>query len=364
MSMIPSSYESPHQVLLLAGDGIGPEITEIARRVAEAAQPQRPIEWREGLLGGAALDACGDPFPAETRQSCSEVDAVFLGAVGGPQWDDPRAERRPEQGLLALRAELAVFANIRPIRVHPLAAALSPLKPEVAEGADLYFVRELTGGIYFGAKRREGDRAIDECVYTVAEVERVTRVAAQAAGTRRGKVTSIDKANVLETSRLWRETVSRVMAEEFPQLELEHLLVDAAAMHLLTRPRDFDVLLCSNLIGDILTDEASVLAGSLGVLPSASRGSGTVALYEPIHGSAPTLVGTDSANPVGAILSMAWLLRDSLNEAAAADRMEAAIDRAWGAGYLTQDLAGPNGPSVGAQEFTAQVLEGLAVSVV
>jgi 3-isopropylmalate dehydrogenase len=363
MSMIPTPYDRAHQVLLLPGDGIGPEITEVARRVADAAQTRQPIEWRVGLLGGAALDACGDPFPRATRQSCSEVDAVFLGAVGGPQWDDPKAEKRPEQGLLALRAELGVFANLRPIRVHPLAAALSPLRPEITQGVDLYFVRELTGGIYFGAKRREADRAVDECVYTVAEVERVTRVAAKAALSRRGRVTSIDKANVLETSRLWRETVSRVMAEEYPQIELEHLLVDAAAMHLLTRPRDFDVLLCGNLIGDILTDEASVLAGSLGVLPSASRGSGPVALYEPIHGSAPSLVGTDSANPVGAILSMAWLLRDSLNEVGAADRIEAAIDRAWRAGSLTPDLAGPDGPSVGTQEFTAQVLEMLAVSV-
>lgn len=361
--MTSSPYDRPHQVLLLPGDGIGPEITEVAQRIAEAAQTRRPIEWRTGLLGGAALDACGEPFPAATKQSCSEVDAVFLGAVGGPKWDDPRAARRPEQGLLALRAELGVFANIRPIRVHPLAAALSPLKPEIAAGADLYFVRELTGGIYFGAKRREADRAVDECVYTVAEVERVTRVAAQAAGIRRGKVTSIDKANVLETSRLWRETVSRVMATEYPQLELEHLLVDAAAMHLLTRPRDFDVLLCSNLIGDILTDEASVLAGSLGVLPSASRGSGSLALYEPIHGSAPSLVGIDSANPVGAILSMAWLLRDSLNEGAAADRIEAAIEQAWSAGYLTPDLAGPGGRAVGTQKFASQVLAGLSVSV-
>lgn len=362
MSATTTSEPSPHQVLLLPGDGIGPEITSIARRVADAAQTKRSIAWREGLIGGAALDACDDPFPSETQAACRQVDAVFLGAVGGPKWDDPRAARRPEQGLLALRAALGVFANIRPIRVHPLAAGLSPLKPEIAQGADLYFVRELTGGIYFGAKRREADRAVDECVYSVTEVERVTRVAARAAMARRGKVTSIDKANVLETSRLWRETVSRVMVTEYPQLELEHLLVDAAAMHLLTRPRDFDVLLCSNLIGDILTDEASVLAGSLGVLPSASRGSGTVALYEPIHGSAPTLVGTDTANPVGAILSMAWLLRDSLGEGAAADRIEAAIEAAWSAGNLTPDLAGIADGAVGTQEFAAQVCARLARS--
>jgi 3-isopropylmalate dehydrogenase len=268
------------QLAVLPGDGIGPEVTAEAlrclRRVAELFGHE--LEVTELPFGGAAIDAHGDPLPEQTLRACLASDAVFLGAVGGPKWSDPGAPLRPEQGLLRLRQSLGAFANLRPVKVHPALADASTLKPEVIQGVDLVFVRELTGGIYFGDRRRDAERATDVCTYTVGEVERITRVAARLAQTRRRRLTSIDKANVLETSRLWREVSTRVVAAEFPDVTLEHMLVDSAAMHLMRRPRDFDVLVTENLFGDILTDEAAMLAGSLGLLPSASLGEGRLGI--------------------------------------------------------------------------------------
>ena len=336
-------------VALLPGDGIGPEVVAEGVRVLRAVAEMRGlvIEMREGLIGGCAIDACGTPLPAETLELCRSADAVLLGAVGGPRWDNPDARVRPEQGLLGLRRELGVYANLRPVSVHPLLAAASPLRAEGLEGVDFVFVRELTGGIYFGDKRREkvegGERAVDVCVYTTPEIERVTRVAAELARSRRRKLTSVDKANVLETSRLWRSTVTRVVRDEFPEVELDHLLVDACAMQLLRNPRGFDVVVTENMFGDILTDEASMLAGSLGVLPSASlgdAGAGTrPGLYEPIHGSAPDIAGRGIANPVGTILSVALMLRHSFGMEAEARAVEGAVFGAIEDGWVTPDIA-------------------------
>ena len=340
-------------IIVLPGDGIGPEVVAQALRAldAVAARWGHHFVVREALIGGAAIDAAADPLPSDTVRLCQAADAVLLGAVGGPRWDDPTAALRPEQGLLGIRRELGLFANLRPVRAHPALAAASPLRPEVTTGVDLVVVRELTGGLYFGEKRcvpapdGSGELATDVCTYSTHEIERVVRVAAALALARRGRLTSIDKANVLETSRLWRRTVERVVREEFPRLRLEHLLVDAAAMHLLRRPTDFDVLVTENLFGDILTDEASMLAGSIGVLPSASLGrtrpatGRTPGLFEPIHGSAPELAGRGSANPIGAILSVALLLRHSLGLGAEAVALEAAVDATLRAGRVTADIA-------------------------
>ncbi len=339
--------------MVLPGDGIGPEVVAQARRVldAVAAGWGHHLTVREALIGGAAIDAVGSPLPPETVRLCRAADAVLLGAVGGPKWDDPAAALRPEQGLLGIRRELALFANLRPVRAHPALVAASPLRPERLAGVDFVVVRELTGGIYFGEKRctiapdGSGEVATDVCSYSTHEIERVARVAAALALARRGRLTSIDKANVLETSRLWRRTVERVVHEEFPGLALEHLLVDAAAMHLLRRPADFDVLVTENMFGDILTDEAAMLAGSIGVLPSASLGrpkpaTGRAAgLFEPIHGSAPELAGRGVANPIGAILSVALLLRHSLGLEAEALTVEAAVDATLRSGPMTADAA-------------------------
>jgi 3-isopropylmalate dehydrogenase len=327
-------------IALLPGDGIGPEVVAEAEHLLHAVAERfgHRFTLERGLIGGAAIDACGDPLPAATVALCLRADAVLLGAVGGPQWSDPNAPVRPEQGLLRLRAELGVFANLRPVKPHPAAARHSPLKPRLLSGVDLLFVRELTGGSYFGAKHRDADAAIDECRYTVTEIERCARVAARLARTRSGRLTHVDKANVLETSRLWRATVARVMREEFPEIELEHVLVDAMAMHLLTRPRAFDVILTENLFGDILTDEASVLAGSMGLLPSASLGEGRRGLFEPIHGSAPDIAGRGIANPYATLLSVALLLRHSLGLAVEARAVEAAVAQALDDGVLTGDL--------------------------
>ena len=327
-------------IALLPGDGIGPEVCAEAVRVLEAVGEAFGHRFRieEGLIGGAAIDAHGDPLPAATVALCERADAVLLGAVGGPKWSDPNVPVRPEQGLLRLRATLGVYANLRPVKPHPVGAKHSPLKAAVLRDVDILFVRELTGGSYFGAKRRERDAAYDECRYDVGEIERATRRAAQLARARRGRLTHVDKANVLETSRLWRATVARVMREEFPEVALEHVLVDAMAMHLLTRPAQYDVILTENLFGDILTDEASVLAGSMGLLPSASRGDGRRGLYEPIHGSAPDIAGRGIANPYAAILSVAMLLRHSLGLEREAATVEAAVADALDAGVLTGDL--------------------------
>ena len=343
-------------IALLPGDGIGPEVVAEGVRVIHAVAERwdHKIELREGLIGGCALDARGTPLPPETIELCRTADAVLLGAVGGPRWDDPAAKQRPEQGLLGLRRELQVYANLRPVTVHPALAAASPLRAERLEGVDLVFVRELTGGMYFGDKRREkvpgGERAVDECVYTTVEIERVTRVAAQLARSRRHKLTSVDKANVLETSRLWRQTVTRVLREEFPDVALDHLLVDACAMQLLRDPRGFDVIVTENMFGDILTDEASMLAGSLGVLPSASLGDDTAArdgegtrvrrgLYEPIHGSAPDIAGRGIANPIGTILSVALMLRHSFGLEQEARAVEQAVAATIDQGRVTADIA-------------------------
>ena len=329
------------RLAVLAGDGIGPEvIAEALRCLGRVAQLYgHELEVTELAFGGAAIDAEGDPLPDRTLRACLASDAVLLGAVGGPKWSDPGQRLRPEQGLLRLRQSLGAFANLRPVKVHPALADASTLKPEVIQGVDLVFVRELTGGIYFGDRSRDADRATDVCTYTVAEVERITRVAARLAQTRRRRLTSIDKSNVLETSRLWREVSARVVAAEFPEVALEHMLVDSAAMHLIRRPRDFDVLVTENMFGDILTDEAAMLAGSLGLLPSASLGEGRLGIYEPIHGSAPDIAGRGIANPYGAILSAAMLLRHSLHLPAEAAALERAVAGALADGARTPDIA-------------------------
>jgi 3-isopropylmalate dehydrogenase len=345
-------------IAVLPGDGIGPEVIAEGSRCLRALASlfAHELTLTEWPFGGTAIDAHGDPLPAQTLQACLKADAVLLGAIGGPKWSAPSAPVRPESGLLRLRKELGVYANLRPVKVHPALLAASTLKPEVLQGVDLVFVRELTGGIYFGEKRRDPEGALDACTYTVAEVERIIRVAARLARERRRKLTSIDKANVLETSRLWREVAERVVGAEFPDVALEHILVDAAAMHLIRRPRDFDVLVTENLFGDILTDEASMLAGSLGLLPSASLGEGRRGLYEPIHGSAPDIAGKAIANPCGTLLSVALLLRHSLGLAAAADALEAAVSQTLAAGIVTPDLAAPGARTYSTREVGDAVL--------
>src|ERR1700735_353064 len=304
------------KIVVLAGDGIGAEVTAEAVRALEAIAVRfaHRFVFESALLGGAALDATGEPLPPVTLALAMQADAILLGAVGGLKWSDPDAKVRPEQGLLQLRKALGLFANLRPVVPHPALLDASPIKAELLRGVDIMVVRELTGGIYFGEKTRTATEAVDVCRYTVEEIERVVRLAARLALGRRRKLCSIDKANVLETSRLWRSVVERIMPVEFPGVSFEHMLVDAAAMHLLKRPRDFDVIVTENMFGDILTDEASMLAGSMGVLPSASlgaaaRGGG----FEPIHGSAPDIAGRGIANPYAAILSAALLLRYSLH---------------------------------------------------
>ncbi len=348
-------------IALLPGDGIGPEVIAAARSALEAVGKRGGHRFRfsESLIGGAAIDACGDPLPPETTKACRDSDAVMLGAVGGPKWSDPNAPVRPEQGLLGLRAELAVFANLRPVRVNPHLTAASPLKPELLANVDMIVVRELTGGIYFGEKHRDETSASDLCTYHVYEIERIVRVAAELAMQRRKKLCSVDKANVLETSRLWRDTTDRVLAAEFPELEVETLLVDAAAMHLLSRPADFDVIVTENMFGDILTDEASMLAGSLGLLPSASLGATKCGLYEPIHGSAPDIAGQGIANPAACIASAALLLRHSLELEEEASAIEDALDAVIADGCRTADLAAPGEPALSTSEFSAAVIEQL-----
>jgi 3-isopropylmalate dehydrogenase len=348
-------------ITILPGDGVGPEVSQAGEAVLEAVASHsgHTFEISRQLAGGAAIDATGDPLPGDTVSSCLESDAVLLGAVGGPKWSDPNAAVRPEQGLLKLRSVLGVYANLRPVTVIPELAEASPIKAEYLEGVDLMVVRELTGGIYFGEKQRDSDSASDLCTYSVAEVERVIRVAARLASGRRGKLCSVDKANVLETSRLWRDTTNRVMDEEFGDIELETLLVDAAAMHLLSRPADFDVIVTENMFGDILTDEASMLAGSLGLLPSASLGDSSRGLYEPIHGSAPDIAGQGIANPVATIASVAMLLRLSLGLEEEAAAVESALKTVIRDGARTADVAGPDDTALGTQEFTDLVVRRL-----
>ncbi|HEY4213523.1 MAG TPA: 3-isopropylmalate dehydrogenase [Steroidobacteraceae bacterium] len=349
-------------IAVLGGDGIGPEVVAAGvvclRALAESFGHE--IQLTELPFGGAAIDSHGDPLPAHTLQTCLSADAVLLGAIGGPKWSAPNAKVRPEQGLLKLRKDLGVYANLRPVKVLPSLVDSSTLKPEVLRGVDLIFIRELTGGIYFGEKRRDATSATDVCTYSVQEVERITQVAARLARSRRKKLTSIDKSNVLETSRLWREVTERVMKAEFPDVALEHMLVDAAAMHLIRRPKDFDVLVTENMFGDILTDEASMLSGSLGLLPSASLGDGTRGLYEPIHGSAPDIAGKGIANPCGTILSVAMLLRHSLGLTTEAEVLEAAVTRTLEAGARTPDIATPGAKTVSTREFGDAVVANLA----
>jgi 3-isopropylmalate dehydrogenase len=360
-------------ITLIPGDGIGPEVVAEGARALKAVAERfsHQFQLREALLGGCAIDATGTALPDATLRLCQESDAVLLGAVGGPKWDDPNAKVRPEQGLLGLRKALGLFANLRPVTLHPRLIAASPLRPERLQGVDMLVVRELTGGIYFGEKGRDRDvngqeSAYDECVYTTGEIERVVRAAAAFARERRGKLTSVDKANVLETSRLWRSVTTRVMREEFPDVQLEHLLVDACAMHLIRRPADFDVIVTENMFGDILTDEASMLAGSMGMLPSASLGaaadeaSSRIGLYEPIHGTAPDIAGQGIANPMATILSVAMLLRHSLGLEDEARAVETAVAAALDAGYVTGDVAAPGEQVRTTLEVGAAVAERIA----
>ena len=332
-------------ITVLPGDGIGPEVTKEALKVLSAVAKRfgHQFETREALIGGAAIDATGTALPDATLESARGADAVLLGAVGGPKWDDPRGKVRPEQGLLAIRKGLGLYANLRPVTVNEKLLGASTLRPEVLKGVDMMVVRELTGGIYFGEKKRDENSASDLCVYTVPEVERIVRAAARLARGRRKKLTSVDKANVIETSRLWREVTTRVMREEFPDVALSHMLVDACAMHLIRRPTDFDVIVTENMFGDILTDEASMLAGSMGMLPSASLGDGTRGLYEPIHGSAPDIAGKGIANPYATILSVAMLLRHSLSLETEAKAVEGAVNAAIAANVLPGDIAAATG---------------------
>jgi 3-isopropylmalate dehydrogenase len=333
-------------IAVLPGDGIGPEITREAERVLGriASKHGHDFSFASHHIGGAAIDATGSALPDETLSACKESQGILLGAVGGPKWDDPNAKVRPEQGLLAIRKGLGLFANLRPVTLHPALAAASPLKEERLRGVDILVVRELTGGIYFGTPRfrEEKDgvtRAVDTLVYTDPEIRRVVRLACQLAGGRKKRVTSIDKANVLDSSRLWRQVADEVSAE-FPDISLDHQLVDSAAMRLITDAASFDVMVTGNMFGDILTDEASVLTGSLGLLPSASLGESKLGLYEPIHGSAPDIAGQGIANPLGTILSGAMLLRHSLGLEAEAAAVEKAVFDAVSEGSRTKDLGG------------------------
>jgi 3-isopropylmalate dehydrogenase len=334
-------------IVTLPGDGIGPEVVAGAVQVLQVLGKKygHHFTLREHLIGGASIDAHGTALTDETLKACRESAAVLLGAVGGPQWDDPQAKVRPEQGLLALRKGLGVFANLRPVSVHPDLMAASPLRPEKLRGVDVLVVRELTGGLYFATPRfREKtpaghERAVDTLEYQDFEIERVMEMAFRLAKSRRKKVTSVDKANVLESSRLWRQVATKVAAGH-PEVQLEHMLVDTAAMRLISAPAGFDVLVTENMFGDILTDEASVLAGSMGMLPSASLGQGGPGLYEPIHGSAPDIAGQGIANPIGAILSAALLLRYSLQLETEAGIIERAVSQAISAGVRSADLGG------------------------
>ncbi len=354
------------KIVLLPGDGIGPEVVQQGVRVLQsiASKFGHHFEFSEHLIGGIAIDETGDALPNSTIVACKSSEAILLGAVGGPKWDDPNAKTRPEAGLLKIRKELGLFANLRPIVTFAELLDSSPLKREIIEGTDILFFRELTGGLYFGPSGLEElpdgqQRAFSTAVYTTSEVERIVRMAAQAALKRRNKLTMVDKANVLEASRLWRRVSARIMKEEFPALEYEVVLVDSMAMHLLSRPTSFDVVVTSNMFGDILTDEASMLPGSLGMLPSASLGSSGPGLYEPIHGSAPDIAGKGIANPLATILAAAMLLRHSLGLENEAVSIETAVRSVLAAGHRTADLVRRGQPSLGTIEITDHVLKAL-----
>jgi 3-isopropylmalate dehydrogenase len=342
------------KLTVLPGDGVGPEVTNEALRVLRAIAPAHgiEIETTEALIGGSAIRATGSPLPDETLRAFEGADAVLLGAVGDPAFDDLLPDARPEIGLLKMRQRLGGFANLRPAKAFDALIDSSPLRREIFEGTDLLIVRELLGGLYFGEPRgfdESNTSAFNTMRYSVAEVERVARVAFESARKRKGKVTSVDKANVLETSRLWRETVTRI-GKEYPDVQLDHLFVDACAMHLVTNPTRFDVVLTENLFGDILSDEAAVLTGSLGMLASATIG-GEIDLYEPVHGSAPDIAGQGIANPIGAIASVAMLLRFTEKNEVAALQIEKAIDSALHQGYRTRDIAGTSDKIVSTSEM-------------
>jgi 3-isopropylmalate dehydrogenase len=353
-----------HTIAVLPGDGIGPEVIAEAERVLEAVSERFKVRIALSRfpIGAAAVASFGDPLPVDTRGAVQRADAVLLGAVGDPSLDRAPRHLRPEAGLLALRALLGVFANLRPVTVHAVLADRSPVKAERLRGVDLLIVRELTGGLYYGEPRgREADRAVNTLVYSAGEIERVARVAFEAARGRRGLVTSVDKANVLEVSQLWRDVVTRI-GGEYPDVRLEHLYVDFAAMKLVADPGAFDVVLTENMFGDILSDEAAVLVGSLGLLPSASLGAGT-GLFEPVHGSAPGIAGQGIANPLGAIASAAMLLRHGLRLPAPADAIDEAIHAVLAAGYRTRDIAGPSDRAIGTREMGERVAESVGVAV-
>ncbi len=340
------------KIVVLPGDGVGPEVVAEARKVLQAVAGLRGHEFsfENQLIGGIAIDETGDPLPPATLLACQAADAVLLGAVGGPKWDDPNAKTRPEKGLLAIRKGLGLYANLRPVKSYPELIDSSPLKPDRVSGVNLLLVRELTGGLYFGKQFREqtpqGLKAVDTLEYTEREIERVVRLAFQLARGRSGKkLTSVDKANVLESSRLWRQ-VTVDLGREFADITLEHQLVDSCAMRLVTAPRSFDVIVTENMFGDILSDEAAVLTGSLGMLPSASLGEGKLGLYEPIHGSAPDIAGQGICNPLGTILSAAMLLRHSLSLEEEAQSIERAVEKALASGARTKDLSPGSGQAL------------------
>jgi len=353
------------KIAVIPGDGIGPEVVEQAIVVLEAVAQKfgHRFEFEEVLMGGAALDAVGVPLPDETLKVCLESDAVLLGAVGGPKWDNLPGHLRPEAGLLKIRKSLNLFANLRPARAFPQLKSASTLREEILEeGLDILVVRELTGDLYFGDKGRaqipDGEKAWDTAVYSTREVERVAHVAFEIARGRRRKVTSVDKANVLESSRLWREVVSRV-GQQYPDVELNHMYVDNAAMQLIRNPAQFDVILTTNMFGDILSDEAAMLTGSLGMLPSASLGEGNLGLYEPVHGSAPDIAGQDKANPIATIMSAAMMLRYSFGLEKEARAVEDAVGRVLEQGYRTADIATPGATVVGTREMGHLIAQNL-----
>jgi len=345
-------------IMVLPGDGIGPEVIGKSVEVLEkvASKFGHEFTFNEAIMGGIAIDKFGDPLPDETLRLGEQSDAILLGAVGGPKWDVPGGPR-PELGLLRMRKHFDLFANLRPVKVYKALVNNTPLRPELLEGVDMLFIRELTGGIYFGDRREQGDSdsAYDTEIYSVAEVERVANVAFRAAQGRRNRLTSVDKFNILASSRLWRKAVID-LHEDYADVELEHLLVDACTMHLLTRPASFDVVVASNMFGDILTDEASVLSGSLGMAPSASLGSGKFGLYEPIHGTAPDIAGQGKANPTGTILSAAMLLRYSLGLEAEAKAIENAVEKVLDAGARTADLVPRGSQYQSTNEFAQAIM--------
>ena len=354
-----------HRVVLLPGDGIGPEITAVTRQLLEVVADRHgfQLDFENQLIGGAAIDATGEPLPSATLEACRSADAVLMAAIGSPRFDSLPREQRPESGLLALRSGLQLFANLRPVKIVPALIDASSLKADVIEGVDLMVVRELTGGIYFGQPKgrveADGDeRGFNTMTYSASEVDRIARVAFELARERKGRLCSVDKANVLDVSQLWRDRVE-AMAPSYADVEVSHLYVDNAAMQLVRSPRQFDVLLTGNLFGDILSDEAAMLTGSIGMLPSASLGSEGPGLFEPVHGSAPDIAGEDKANPMAMVLSAAMMLRIGLKQKAAADALEQAVDRVLADGYRTGDLMAEGCTLLGCQAMGEKLRQAL-----